>query len=137
MKKFFLFILSIVIIILCCYPALAAINILTSNEVSGGLYSPESFFNFKTGEGYSVIRNGLNTSDFGRPLNFLPSVGVINESALANVDVVVLAPWIYGIVDNGGAAAMNSFVQKGAGLIVAGNYAETLGIFGYDPADQY
>ncbi len=134
MKKFFLCALLMVIVILCCYPALAApINILTTNEVSGGLYNPESFFNFKTGEGYSVIRNDLNTSNFGRPLNFLPSVGVINDAALANVDVVVLAPWMYGIVDNGGAAALNSFVQKGGGLIVAGNYAEMLGIFGMTP----
>jgi hypothetical protein len=123
--------IGIIFMFLLCLPAFAGqINILTTNEVSGGLYYPESFFNFATGEGYSVIRNDLNTSNFGRPLYFLPSVGVINDAALANVDVVVLAPWMYGIVANGGAAALNSFVQQGGGLLVAGNYAEMLGIFG-------
>jgi len=131
MRKLFLVVSFITIVLLPCCSAFAGpINILTTNEVTGGPYSPESFFNFATGEGYAVIRNDLNTNNFGRPLNFLSSVNVINEAALANVDVVVLAPWMYGVVDNGGAAALNSFVQKGGGLIVAGNYAEMLGIFG-------
>ena len=130
--------IGIIFMFLLCLPAFAGqINILTTNEVSGGIYYPESFFNFATGEGYNVVRNDLlNPANFGSggivasSVNLLPSVGVINEAALANIDVVVLAPWIYGIVANGGAAALNSFVQKGGGLIVAGNYAEMLGIFG-------
>ncbi len=126
-------VLFAVIMMLCCLccPAFSAeINILTTTEVGGGIFKPESFFNFATGEGYSVIRNDLNTSNFGRPLNILPSVDVINATTLANVDVVVLAPWMNGIVGNEGVAALNSFVANGGGLIVAGNYAETLGILG-------
>ncbi len=124
-----LFLTLTTMFLLCSTTFAGPIKVLTTNENISGIYKPASFFNFATGQGYEVVRNDLlNPMNFGaagivgRSVNLLTSVNVITVPSLANVDVVVLTPWMN--ITDGETAALVSFVQSGGGLLAFGNWAD-------------